>query len=151
MAEAAGSVINPYGQGLSVEDKSIEEMFPTIDPEFKPFGHRVVVQVRRVVSKTSSGIILAKETREGEAYNGQVAKLIAAGPLAFKNRTTGEPWPEGVWAKVGDYCKISRWGGDRWTVDLNDGMEPILLAVLSDTDLIGAYTGDVLKVRSHLA
>ena len=147
----AGEVINPYGAGLDVSDRALEEMFPNIDPEFQPFGHRVVVQIRRVVSKTSSGIILAKETREGEAYNGQVGKLIAAGPLAFKNRTTGEPWPEGVWAKVGDYVKVARWGGDRWTVDLNDGLEPILMVVFSDGDLIGAYTGDVLKVRSHLA
>ena len=146
-----GAVINPYGQGLDVSDKSLAEMFPAIDPEFNPFGHRVVVQIRRVVNKTSSGIILAKETREGEAYNGQVGKLIAMGPLAFKNRGTGEPWPEGVWAKVGDYVKVPRWGGDRWTVDLADGLEPILLAVLSDGDLIGAYTGDVLKVRSHLS
>lgn len=147
---AEGAVINPYGQGLDVSDKDIAEMFPEIDPEFKPFGHRVVVQIRRVVSKTSSGIILAKETKETEAYNNTVAKLIAAGPLAFKNRTTGEPWPEGVWAQVGDFVKVSRWGGERWTVDLDDGLEPIMLVILSDGDLIGKYTGDVRKVRSHM-
>lgn len=146
----AGEVVNPYGQGLSVEDKNLDEMFPKIDPEFDPFGHRVVVQVRRVVSKTSSGIILAKETRETEAYNTQIALLVKAGPLAFKNRTTGEPWPEGVWAEVGDYVKVSRWGGERWTVDLDDGLEPVMMAVLSDGDLIGKYTGDVRKVRSHM-
>jgi len=144
-------VIDPWGQGLDVSDKSLDEMFPNVDPEFAPYGHRVVVQIRRVVSKTSSGIILAKDTREGEAYNGQVGKLIATGPLAFKNRTTGEPWPEGVWAKIGDFVKVPRWAGDRWTVDLKDGLEPIIMVVFSDADLIGKYTGDVLKVRSHLA
>lgn len=143
-------VINPYGQGLDVSDKAIEEMFPTIDPEFTPFGHRVIVQVRRVVNKTSSGIILAKETKETEAYNNTIARLIAVGPLAFKNRATGEPWPEGVWASVGDYVKVSRWGGERWTVDMKDGLEPVMLAILSDGDLIGKYTGDVRKVRSHI-
>lgn len=146
----AGEVINPYGQGLDVSDKTIEEMFPRIDPEFEPFGHRVIVQIRRVVNKTSSGIILSVGTKEEEAYNGQVAKLIAVGPLAYKKRTTGEPWPEGVWAQVGDYVKVPRWGGDRWTVDLKDGLEPVMLAVLSDADVIGKYTGDVRKVRSHL-
>lgn len=149
MAEA-GSVINPYGQGLDVSDKSLDEMFPHIDPEFLPFGHRVVVQIRRVVNKTSSGIILSTGSKEEEAYNGQVAKLISVGPLAFKKRTTGEEWPEGVWAKPGDFVKVPRWGGDRWTVDLKDGLEPVMLAILSDADLIGAYTGDVSKVRSHL-
>lgn len=146
----AGEVINPHAMGLDVSDKSIDEMFPLIDPEFTPFGHRVVVQIRRVVNKTASGIILAKESRETEAYNGQVAKLISVGPLAFKKRTTGEEWPEGIWATVGMYVKVPRWGGDRWTVDLRDGLEPVMLAILSDADLIGAYTGDVSKVRSHL-
>ena len=143
-------VINPYGQGLSVEDKSLDELFPVVDIAFRPFGHRVVVQVRRVVEKTQSGIILSLGTKEAEAYNGQVAKLISVGPLAFKKRGTGEPWPEGVWAQPGDYVKVPRWGGDRWTVDLDDGLAPVMLAVMSDGDLIGAYTGDVRKVRSHL-
>lgn len=150
MSESAGSVINPYGTGLDVSSVSLDEMFPQIDPGFEPFGHRVIVQVRRVVSKTSGGIYLPKETRETEAYNNTVARLIAVGPLAFKNRATGEPWPEGVWAEVGSYVMVSRWGGERWTVDMNDGLEPIMLAILSDGDLIGKYTGDVRKVRSHM-
>jgi co-chaperonin GroES (HSP10) len=143
-------VINPYGQGLSVADKSLEEMFPPIDPEFVPFGHRVVVQLRRVVSKTSGGIYLPKEVKETEAYNSTIALVVAVGPLAFKNRATGEPWPEGIWAGVGDYVKVSRWGGERWTVDMADGLEPIMLAIMSDGDLIGKYTGDVRKVRAHM-
>lgn len=147
---SAGEVINPYGQGLDVSDKSIEEMFPYIDPEFRPFGHRVIVQIRRVVNKTSSGIILAKESTETEAYNNTVGKVLAVGPLAFKKRTTGEEWPEGVWAIPGDFVRVPRFGGDRWVVDLNDGLSPIHLVLFADSDLLGAYTGDVCKVRSHL-
>lgn len=150
MAEAPGSVINPFGQGLSVEHKSIDEMFPYIDPEFVPFGHRVLIQIRRVVNKTSSGIILAKESTETEAYNNTIGKLISVGPLAFKKRTTGEEWPEGVWAKPGDFCKVPRYGGDRWVVDLEDGLSPVHLVLFSDSDLLGAYTGDIRKVRSHI-
>ena len=147
---AALPVINPYGQGLDVSDKTLDEMFPALDPEFKPFGSRVVVQLRRVVSKTASGIILAKDTKETEAYNSTIAKLVAVGPLAFKNRSSGESWAEGQWAEVGDYVKVSRWGGERWSVDLNDGLEPVMLAILGDHELIGAYTGDVRKVRAHV-
>ncbi len=149
MSEAL-PVINPYGMGLDVSDRELSEMFPHIDPEFQPFGHRVVVQIRRVVSKTSSGIILAQETKDTESYNNTIGKLLSVGPLAFKNRGTGEPWPEGVWAKIGDFVKVSRYGGDRWTVDLRDGLEPISLVIFSDADLIGAYTGDIKKVRSHM-
>lgn len=150
MADAPGSVINPHAMGLDVSDKSIEEMFPYIDPEFSPFGHRVLVQVRRVVNKTKSGIILAKESKEAEAYNNTIGKVLSVGPLAFKKRTTGEEWPEGVWAKPGDYVKIPRYGGDRWVVDLNDSLEPVHIVLFSDSDLLGAYTGDISKVRSHL-
>ena len=147
---AALPVINPYGQGLDVSDRALSEMFPPIDPEFQPFGARVVVQLRRVVSKTASGIILAKDTKETEAYNSTIAKLIAVGPLAFKSRATGQEWAEGLWAQIGDFVKVSRWGGERWSVDLNDGLEPVMLAILGDHELIGAYTGDVRKVRAHM-
>jgi co-chaperonin GroES (HSP10) len=150
MAEAPGSVINPYGTGLDVGHKTIDEMFPTIDPEFRPFGHRVLVQIRRVVAKTASGIILARETKDTEAYNNTIGKVIAMGPLAFRNRGTGEPWPEGVWSAIGDYVKVPRYGGERWTVDLDDSLEPIQLVLFADSDLHGAYTGDVTRVRSHI-
>ena len=144
-------VINPYGQGLDVSDRELAELFPPIDIEFEPFGHRVVVQIRRVVAKTASGIILAQETKLNEAYSNVVGRLIAVGPLAFKNRQTGAEWPEGTWAKVGDYVKVNKYGGDRWTVDLKDELEPISFAMVADSDLIGKYTGDVRKVRAHLA
>lgn len=150
MAEAPGSVIAPFGQGLDVSDKSLDELFPVIDPEFTPFGHRVLVQVRRVVSKTASGIILAKESKDTEAYNNTIGKVISVGPLAFKKRTTGEEWPEGVWARPGDFVRIPRFGGDRWVIDLNDALDPVHIVLFSDADLLGAYTGDVTKVRSHL-
>lgn len=146
----AGSVINPYGVGLDVSDKTLDELFPTVDPEFAPFGHRVLVQIRRVINKTSSGIILAKESKETEAYNNTIAKVIAVGPLAFKKRTTGEEWPEGIWSRVGEYVRVPRYGGDRWVYDPDDGLEPIHIVLFSDADLLGRYTGDVTKVRSHL-
>lgn len=143
-------VINPYGQGLDQSDKDILELFPVVDPEFRPYGHRVVVQIRRVINKTQSGIILSVGAKTEEQYNAQIARIIAMGPLAFRMRSTGEPWPEGVWGKVGDYVKVPRWGGDRWTTDLEDGLDPVMFLTLADSDIIGAYTGDIRKVRSHL-
>jgi co-chaperonin GroES (HSP10) len=144
-------VINPYGQGLDVSDRELADLFPKIDIEFEPFGHRVVVQIRRVVNKTASGIILAEETKANEAFNNVIGKLIAVGPLAFKNRQTAKNWPEGVWAKVGDFVKVNKYGGDRWSVDMKDELAPVQFAMLADSDLLGKYTGDVRKVRAHLA
>ena len=146
----ADEVINPCVLGLDTIDKDILELFPVVDPEFRPFGHRVLVQVRRVVNKTASGIILSTGAKQEEHYNGQTAKIIDMGPLAFRMRNTGEAWPGGVWGAIGDYVKVPRWGGDRWTVELQDGFEPVMFLTLADSDILGAYTGDIRKVRSHL-
>ena len=141
--------VNPYSTGLEAEG-TLEDYFPEgVDPGFTPFGSRVVVQLRRVKDRTKSGIILSSSTKETEAWNTQVAKLIKVGPLAFKKRDSGEPWPEGVWAGVGDFVRVPRWGGDRWSVKDEEGND-IAMLVLNDHELIGRIDGDPLKVRSYV-
>lgn len=143
--------VNPFSTGFDVSGHGLDELFPVVDPEFRPFGSRVLVQLRRTVNKTKSGIVLVSATKETEAWNIQVAKIISCGPLAFKRRDTATDWPEGVWAKVGDFVKVPRWGGDRWSLDMNDGGEPVAIVLCNDSDLIGAYTGDPLKIKAYLA
>lgn len=129
---------------------TMEELFPeSVDPGFTPFGTRVVVQLRRVKTTTKGGIILPQTTQESEAWNTQVARLVKVGPLAFKKRDTGEEWPEGIWAKVGDYVRVPRWGGDRWSVKADDG-EEVAFLTLNDHELIGRVDGDPLKVRAYV-
>lgn len=141
--------VNPYSSGLEAEG-TLEEYFPEgVDPGFTPFGSRVVVQLRRVKSTTKSGIILTSSTKETEAWNTQVARLVKLGPLAFRKRDSGEAWPEGVWAAVGDYVRVPRWGGDRWSVKAGDGVEVAFLT-LNDHELIGRVDGDPLKVRAYV-
>lgn len=142
--------VNPYSSGLDAEG-TIEEFFPDgVDPEFTPFGSRVVVQLRRVKSTTKSGIILATSTKETEAWNTQVARIVKLGPLAFCKRDSGEPWAEGVWAKVGDFVRVPRWGGDRWSVKHKDGLTEVVFLVMNDHELIGRVDGDPLKVRAYV-
>lgn len=149
--DTADRVISPYSQGIDATGHTLEDLFPKVDPEFEPFGTRVVLQVRRVFNTTRSGIILAEETKKNEAYNMQIAKVISMGGLAFRRRDTAEPWPEGIWAKPGDFVKIMRWGGDNWSVDPGDGGEPVMFRLMNDTDLLGRFTGDPLKVKAYLA
>jgi co-chaperonin GroES (HSP10) len=149
--ENAPPTVSPYSTGMDVSGQTLEDLFPPVDPEFRPFGSRVLVQLRRIVAKTKSGIILAQNTKDTEAWNIQVARIIACGPLAFKRRDTAEAWPEGVWAKVGDFVKVPRWGGDRWSINMEDGGEPVSIVLCNDSDLIGAYTGDPLKIKAYLA
>ena len=95
--------------------------FPDVSPGQAPFGGRVVVQLRRIKrTATGSRIILVAETKETEKWNTQVAKVVATGPLAFRNRESMQPWPEGVWCQVGDFVRVPKWGGDRWEVAISD-------------------------------
>lgn len=142
--------VSPYSSNLESEG-TMEEFFPEgIDSGFKPFGSRVVVQLRRVKSTTKSGIILASSTKESEAWNTQVARIVELGPLAFRKRDSGEAWPEGIWAAIGDFVRVPRWGGDRWSVKASDGLTDVVFLVLNDHELIGKVTGDPLKVRAYV-
>src|SRR5690349_20536211 len=87
--------VSPYSTGIEV-DGALEDFFPEVDPGFTPFGTRVLVQLRRVMDRTKSGIILSQETKDTEDWNVQVAKLIRVGPLAFKRRDSATDWPEAV-------------------------------------------------------
>lgn len=116
---------------------TLEEAFPDVDPNFEPYGSLVLLQVRvakRKVSKDSA-IELPDEVRATIQANTQVAKVIAHGPLAFKNRNTGQDWPEGAWAKPGEFVRIPRYTGDRWEVKHEDGV--VTFVLLKDLELSG--------------
>lgn len=127
----------------------LDDAFPTVDPGIKPFGSRVLVQVRRAKRKTKGGIILADEARDTEQWNTQVARVVALGPLAFKNRNTMEPWPEGNWVEIGSFVRAPKYGGDRWGVTYEDG-EEIIFVLVNDLDLLGLVTGDPLAMKAFL-
>jgi len=130
--------------------ENVDEAFPPCDPGVVPFGSRVLVQVRTPRSKTKGGIILTTETRETDAWNTQVAKVIAVGDLAFRNRTTMEKWPEGSWCDVGDFVRVPKYGGDRWTVKTADGEDEALVVIFNDLDLVGRVTGDPLAMKAFI-
>lgn len=129
---------------------SLDEAFPPCDPGIHPFGSRVLVQIRTPKQKTKGGIILTSETRETDAWNTQIAKVILVGALAFKNRTTMEPWPEGSWCQEGDFVRVPKYGGDRWTVKTTDGEDEALLVIFNDLDLVGKVIGDPLTIKAFI-
>jgi co-chaperonin GroES (HSP10) len=128
--------------------EAIHEAFPACDPGVVPFGSRVLVQVRTPKKKTKGGILLTTETRETEHWNTQCAKVLACGELAFRNRTTMDKWPEGSWCEPGDFVRIPKYGGDRWSVKVDDD-EDALVVIFNDLDLIGKIS-DPLTVKAYL-
>ena len=137
------------GNKIEFDYGSLDEAFPACDPGVQPFGSRVMVQVRTPKKKTKGGILLTGDTRETELWNTQVAKVLGMGSLAFKNRNTMELWPEGSWCAVGDYVRVPRYGGDKWTVKTADGDEAIII-IFNDLDLVGKVIGDPLAIKAFL-
>lgn len=117
---------------------NLEESFPQVDPLHTAFGSRILVQYRVSKKKTAGGILLPSDTKDTEIWNTQTAKIISVGPLAFRNRQSMEPWPEGAWAQVGDYVRVPKHAGDRWQVAIpGKDQEFALFAFFNDTDLLG--------------
>ena len=132
-----------------MSEQTLEMAFPSADPGIVPFGSYVLVQIRNPMTTTKSGLILQSDTRDTEKWNTQVAKVISIGPLAFKNRNTMEPWPEGSWCQPGDFIRVAKYGGDRWEVPISKE-ESAMFVIFKDTDLIGKVTGDPLAIRAFI-
>ena len=130
-------------------EHAMAEAFPAADAGVQPFGSRVLVQVRNPKRKTASGIIIDAGSQDTEKWNTQVARVVDLGPLAFHNRNTMEPWPEGSWCKVGDFVRVAKYGGDRWEVPLPNG-DVGLFIIFNDLDIIGRVTGDPLAMRAFI-
>jgi co-chaperonin GroES (HSP10) len=138
---------------VAFNEADVRDAFPAVNPGATPLGARVLVQLRRSKKRTTSaGIILVEETKETEKWNNMVAKVISIGPLAFKQRDTMEPWPEGSWCEVGDYLRVPKWGGDRWEVPVEGqpDEDPALFMILNDHEIIAKVTGDPLAMRAFL-
>lgn len=122
-------------------DQTLEEAFPKVDHNLRPFGSRVLVQLRTAKKKTKGGIVLATETQDTIQWNNQVGKVIAIGPTAFRDQKTLQPWPEGDWCKVGDYVRIPKHNADKFEVkvpgrDADDG-DVALFALVDHLFLLG--------------
>ena len=127
--------------------------FPDVTPGQAPFGGRVIIQLRRI-KKHAGKIILVEETKENEKWNNMIGRVVAIGPLAFKNRDTMQPWAEGSWAQVGDYVRVPRWGGDRWerpvVTEDNGDLNPVLFMTINDHELIAKVTDDPLSFKAYV-
>jgi len=142
------------GQEGTPDPTELAWAFPDVKPGQHPFGGRVIVQLRRI-KKTAGRIIIVDETKENEKWNNMIGKVVAIGPLAFKNRDTMQPWAEGSWAEIGDYVRVPRWGGDRWERFVPSEtdetvQEPVLFMTINDHELIASITDDPLSFKAYV-
>ena len=135
---------------MTYED-AIAEAFPAVDAGIQPFGSRVLIQIRTPKKKSAGGIIIdIHGSNETEKWNTQIGKVVALGPLAFKNRDSMTTWPEGEWCKAGEYVRVAKYGGDRWEVKIPGTNDSAMFVIFNDLDIIGQVTGDPLAIRAFI-
>lgn len=127
--------------------------FPDVQAGQAPLGGRVIVQLRRI-KKNAGKIILVEETKENEKWNNMIGRVVAIGPLAYRNRDTMATWPEGSWAQIGDFVRVPRWGGDRWERPVvgeeNGDLNPVLFMTINDHEVISKITDDPLSFKVYV-
>lgn len=114
----------------------IATAFPDISCGVTPLGSRVLVQLRTVRSKTHAGIVLVEDTKAFNKSIAQVAKIVALGPLAYRNRDTLDRWPEGAWVEVGDFVRVPKYGGDRFERAIPGTDDTAIFCIFNDHEII---------------
>lgn len=124
------------------QQSTVNKFFPKVDPGVKPFGSRVLVQIRAARSVSNGGIILTPSAKDTERDNTQVAMVLAIGPLAYKNRNTMASWPEGSWCEPGQFVFVPKYGGIRFErkvpADVESYDDAVQFAIIDDLNVIGA-------------
>jgi len=105
----------------------------------KPCGHRVVVKVDPIVTKTESGIeIIVDETLEKAQQMRGI--LVAIGPQAWK--AFSKDYDGDNWANVGDYVLFSKYAGK----NVSDPVDKTEYKMLNDEDVIAIITEGTYEI-----
>ena len=79
----------------------------------KPTGWRILVLPFKQKEKTKGGIILADDTVERSQVASTCGLVLDMGPHCYDK----ERFPEGPWAKKGDWIIFARYAGSRIKID----------------------------------
>ena len=126
---------------VALQAPSDYEPFPDVDPGAEPLGSRVLVMCR-VPPRRIGSIELPESARDTKRDVTQVAKIVALGPLAFRNRDTGEMWTEGAWCEPGDFVRVPRYQGDRFKVKVPGRQETAEFVIFDDHNIVARLTCD---------
>lgn len=128
--------------------QSLEDAFPTVDHGHEPCLSNYLVQIRRAKTTTKGGLYLPEEARKSEAANTTVGKVVAIGPICFKDASSGKPWFEGPSFKLGEYLRIPRYGGFRFSVKWKD--EEIDFVLFDHLQQLAKLSNDPRTITSYL-
>jgi len=138
-------MVKPPAKFTPEEAAEIAGLFPEADPGILPMGVNILVQIMTEMDKIGS-IHLPDEAKDRVKWNEMTARVIALGPLAYRNPNTGEAFAEGDWCSPGDFIRIPKYGGDRSEVVLPNGAKALFL-LCKDREVICKITGNPLTYR----
>jgi co-chaperonin GroES (HSP10) len=99
--------------------------------KIKAVGHRVIVIPDKVVEKTKSGIVIAKDVKR-EAAGAQKGTVYAVGSMAWKNEAYGFTKPGWEpWCKEGDRVYFARYAAKFFTDESTD----TTYGIMNDEDI----------------
>lgn len=134
------------------EEKKLR--FPFVNPGIKPCGTRILLQVRSPVAKTKGGIVLPEDIAETELFLTQTAMVRELGPVAFRDRKTLEPWPEGAWVQPGMFIRMPKYNQDKWWVEFDRPgfayKSKALFMLINDLDVLGERTGNPFAIAGYI-
>ncbi len=125
--------------------------FPNVDPGIRPFGARVLVQMKLASKVTRGGVIISDDTHDAVRDNMQIGIVKAVGPLAYHKRDTLAEWPEEPWCKPGDLVRVPRFGQHEYMhfPDPVSG-EEVQFRLYDDFQMLGAVTSDPDRFRAYI-
>jgi co-chaperonin GroES (HSP10) len=148
-AKALASLSTSLAPDL-LSDLTVEEAFPDVDCRHIPLHNTLIVQYPRSSVKSKGGLLLVEDTRATNQANVQVVKVISIGPVAFKNRETLEPWPEGAWCQVGDFVRVGKYTPDRWNIPLGPDEGVVMFGLIEDLNIRAKIIGNPLSVPAYV-
>jgi len=123
-------------------DELVATHFPYVDPGREPLGNKILVQLMLVPKKKGS-IILATETQDFNKNSTVVCRVIKAGQIAYRDRSSGFLWKEGAWCIIGDIVLMPRYGGcNRVEIPLTDEPDQtVIFCTYNDYEVVDKVTG----------
>lgn len=109
----------------------LDYQFPDVKPGLMPLGSMIVLQERRALKRRGS-ILLAADTSDADQAKTPVARVVALGPVAFREWKGGQMWEGGPWAKPGDYVIVPRISDMKWKRPAPDGDEDAIFRMVLD-------------------
>ncbi len=135
---------------MAIPAADLDSAFPPIDPGEWPVGPRVLIQLQTIREKTQGGIVLVEETREVNKATTQVGKVIAMGHIAFRNRETGQKWPEGSWADIGSIVRCPKYIGTRFEREIPGTKDKATFIIIDDHQIVSVISPDSFETVSEI-